>query len=82
MARSGNVFCYPLQDSRATSCVLTLVTAYTERDQILQRIVAELAARFYVMDLQISMGATALAPPTVSPEHLLSKCFVFLQAQP
>ncbi len=62
--------------------MLTLVTADTKRDQVLKGVVAELTARVYMMDLQLSLRTAALTPPAVSLQHSLSQCFVFLQAQP
>jgi hypothetical protein len=55
-----------LRDSEAASYMLTLVTARTERDQVLQRVVAELTARSYMMDLQVFPRAAALTTPAVS----------------
>jgi hypothetical protein len=50
-----------------------LVTAYAERDQVVEGVVAEIASRTKVMDVQIGRTATLLAPPSVSRQNLSAK---------
>jgi hypothetical protein len=44
-----------------------------ESDQILFAVVAQMAPRLNVMDLQVGSAPTALASPTITPQDLLSQ---------
>ena len=52
------------------------VTANTERNQILQSIIPQLAPSPQVMNLQVACGPATLAPPSVSGQHLVAELFV------
>jgi hypothetical protein len=58
------------------------VTCRTKRNQVLLRIVAGLAAKFFVMNLEIRHRAARLASPAVATEHLVAKLFVRLGLKP
>jgi hypothetical protein len=47
-----------------------------QRDQILLGIISALAAKPFVVDLQIRPASAALAPPTIPPQYLLPESFV------
>jgi hypothetical protein len=51
------------------------VTVSTKRDQVLQRIVAELTATLQVMDVQVCWRATILTPPSISIQHAVAQRF-------
>jgi hypothetical protein len=54
----------------------TGVTANTEGNQILARIVAGLAAKLFVVDLKVGHRAARLASPAIATEHLMAQPFV------
>jgi len=58
--------------------MLMPVTANTEGDQVLQRVVPELTTRLQMMDLQVALRTTALTTPAISFQHTPSQHFVFL----
>jgi hypothetical protein len=47
-----------------------------ERDQVLFGIVAEVAAKLFVVDLQIRQGAARLTSPATGTQHLLPQTLV------
>jgi hypothetical protein len=50
-------------------------------DQVLLCIIAAVAPKFFVVNLQIGPGAATLAPPAVTSQHLLPKAIVQLGLQ-
>jgi hypothetical protein len=58
------------------------VTISTKRDQVLQRIVAELTATFQVMDLKVCWRGATLTPPSISLQHAVAQSFVLFHTQP
>jgi hypothetical protein len=58
-----------------------VVTVNTKRDQVLQCIVAELAAAFQVMDLQVYWRAAILTPPSISLQDFILECLVCSRIQ-
>ena len=64
------------QPGLGLGAMYAVVTCNTEGDQILARIVAGSAAKFFVVDLQIGHCAARLASPAVSAEHLVAKLVV------
>jgi hypothetical protein len=54
----------------------------TQRDQIFFGIVARLATKFFVMNLEVGPGAARLAPPPVATQHLLAEMVVVLRIEP
>jgi hypothetical protein len=57
------------------------VTCDAERNQVCVRIIATLAAKFLVVNLQIRPSPTTLASPTVTPPHLMPELFVQLRIE-
>ena len=58
------------------------VACGAKRDQVLLGIIAALAAKFLVVNLQVRPGAAALAPPAVTPQYLFPELFVQLGIKP
>jgi hypothetical protein len=58
-----------------------MVTSDAERNQVCVRILAALAAKYLVVDLQIRRSPTTLAFPTITPQHLLPESFVQLRIE-
>jgi hypothetical protein len=56
--------------------VSSRVTSGTERNQILRGIIAQLASRSQVVDLQVSWRSATLAPPAVSSQYLVPKLLI------
>ena len=54
----------------------------TKCNQILLRIVAGLAAEFFVMDFKIGHCATRLASPAVAMQHLVAQIVVLAGIEP
>ena len=54
----------------------------TECYQILLRIIAGLAAEFFVMDFKIGHCATRLASPAVATQHLVAQTVVLVGIEP
>jgi hypothetical protein len=52
-----------------------------QRDQVLLRIVAGLAAKLFVMNFKIGHRAARLASPAVTAEHLIAKVVVRFRIQ-
>ena len=52
-----------------------------ESDQILFAVVAQMAPRLNVMDLQVGSTPTALALPTITPQDLLSQRPIVLERE-
>jgi hypothetical protein len=52
-------------------------------DQVLLGVVARMAAKLFVVDLQVRHRAARLTPPAVAPQNLLPQSFVghWIQAQ-
>ncbi len=57
----------------------TGVTANTEGNQILARIVAGLAPELVVVDLKVGHRAARLASPAVAIEHLVAETVVLVR---
>jgi hypothetical protein len=60
----------------------TGVTANTEGNQILARIVAGLAAKLFVVDLKLGHRTARLASPTISAEDLVAQLFINVGLEP
>src|SRR6476660_191896 len=58
------------------------MTCGTQRDQVLFRIFAALAAKFFVLHLQIHHAAAVLTSPAITPHHLLSELIVRFGIEP
>ncbi len=67
---------------RLPTVVRLRVALRAERDQILFRIVAGVAAKPFVVNFQIRHRATRLAPPVISAQYLLPQVFVQLGSEP
>jgi len=52
------------------------VTRCAERDQVLFRIVPGMAAKLFVVNLQIRHRAARLTPPTITAQYLLLKTLI------
>src|SRR4029077_14679513 len=58
------------------------VTSDEDRNQVLFRIVAAMAAKFFVMNLKVGPGSATLAFPAVTAQYLLSESFVQFGIKP
>jgi hypothetical protein len=58
------------------------VTLSTQRDEIFLTIIARLTPKFFVMDLESTSCATALALPPVSPQDLRMESVIRIGIQP
>ena len=58
------------------------MTIKAKRDQIAFMIRAAVAAKFSVMDFEVSHRTTQLTPPAVSPEYVLAELLVILLLEP
>ena len=56
--------------------MLTCVATGTERNQILQSIIPQLASSLQMMHQQVSRRPATLAPPAVSSQYLVAKLFI------
>src|SRR5713101_6913737 len=54
----------------------------TQRDQVLLGVISGPAAKFFVVNLQVRSGPTALASPAISTQHLLPESFIQLGIKP
>jgi hypothetical protein len=52
------------------------MTSGTQGNQVLFGVIPALAAKFFVVNLQIQPAAAVLASPTITPQYLLSESFV------
>jgi hypothetical protein len=57
------------------------VTREAERNQVCFRILAGLAAKFLVVNLEVGPGSARLAFPTVTLQHLFPESFVQLRIE-
>ena len=57
------------------------MAAGAECDQVMDDVPSQLAARPYVMDLQVLHASAVLTPPAVSFQHLVSNHRVFFRIQ-
>ena len=53
-----------------------------ERDQVLLGVVAGMAAKPFVVDLQVRHGAARLTPPAITTQNLLPQALVGHRIQP
>jgi hypothetical protein len=53
-----------------------------QRDQVLLRVITRVAAKFFVMNLEIRHRAARLASPAVAAEYLVAELFVKLGLKP
>ena len=57
------------------------VTLNTKRNQVFRCIMTELTPGIQMMDFQHCCGTAILTSPSISVEHLVSKCFVAFRIQ-
>jgi hypothetical protein len=58
------------------------VACRTERNQVLLRVVAGVAAEFFVVDFEVGLRATQLTSETVAKRHLVAELFVQFVIKP
>ena len=58
------------------------VASSTQGNQILARIITEVAAKLFVVDLKVGHCAAGLASPAIAPEHLITESFVLPGVEP
>ena len=58
------------------------VAICAKRDQVLFRIFAAVTAKLLMVDDKVCHRSAELASPTVAPQHVLAKLFIFLLVKP
>jgi hypothetical protein len=58
------------------------VASVTQRDQVVLRIIAALAAKILVMNFQVRSGPATLASPAITAQHLGSESIVQFEIKP
>jgi hypothetical protein len=58
------------------------VACRTKRNQVLLRVVAGVAAEFFVVDFEVGLRATQLTSETVATQHLVAELFVQFGIKP
>jgi len=61
--------------------MLSSMTVYAKGDEVLCRVVPQPAAKFPVMDLQVSQRPTYLASPSIPQEDLFVKALILLRIE-